>query len=74
VRELVRRPAGDWISVLFVGVLCSGFAYILWYDALKEVAVLKVLRITRSSASMRVKGHLIKEPTYEITRRKTNTC
>ena len=26
-----------WASVLFLGILCSGFAYVSWYDALKEL-------------------------------------
>jgi len=28
---------GGWISILFLGVACSGLAYIFWYDALVEV-------------------------------------
>ena len=28
-----------WIAILFLGVLCSGIAYIFWYDALKFLPV-----------------------------------
>jgi drug/metabolite transporter (DMT)-like permease len=28
-----------WIAILFLGVLCSGIAYIFWYDALKDLPV-----------------------------------
>jgi drug/metabolite transporter (DMT)-like permease len=31
-----------WMSVLFLGVFCSGFAYIFWYDALKSIPASQV--------------------------------
>jgi drug/metabolite transporter (DMT)-like permease len=34
VGHLVRD---GWLGVAFLGIFCSGFAYILWYDALQEL-------------------------------------
>lgn len=31
-----------WLSVLFLGVFCSGLAYIFWYDAMKAVPAAQV--------------------------------
>jgi drug/metabolite transporter (DMT)-like permease len=31
-----------WLAVLFLGVFCSGIAYIFWYDALKVLPVAQV--------------------------------
>lgn len=32
-------PWDGWIAILFLGILCSGIAYIFWYDALKDLPV-----------------------------------
>jgi len=32
-------PWRGWIAILFLGVFCSGIAYIFWYDALKDLPV-----------------------------------
>ena len=32
-----RLSQSGWIAILFLGVFCSGFAYIFWYDALKQI-------------------------------------
>lgn len=40
--ELTQISTSGWLSVLFLGVFCSGFAYIFWYDALKEVSAPQV--------------------------------
>lgn len=32
-------PWHGWIAILFLGVFCSGIAYIFWYDALKDLPV-----------------------------------
>jgi len=31
-----------WIAVAFLGIFCSGIAYVFWYDALKELPVAQV--------------------------------
>lgn len=37
VEAIATLPLDGWLSVLFLGVLCSGLAYIFWYDALKTI-------------------------------------
>jgi drug/metabolite transporter (DMT)-like permease len=32
-------PWDGWISIMFLGILCSGLAYIFWYDALQILPV-----------------------------------
>ena len=39
LRQIPVIPWDGWIAILFLGVLCSGIAYIFWYDALKDLAV-----------------------------------
>ena len=35
--ELSRLTASGWLAVAFLGVFCSGIAYIFWYDALARI-------------------------------------
>lgn len=35
--ELSRLTSSGWTSILILGILGSGFAYIAWYDALQEI-------------------------------------
>ncbi len=37
--ELARLTYEGWLGVLFLGVFCSGLAYIFWYDALQALPV-----------------------------------
>jgi drug/metabolite transporter (DMT)-like permease len=39
IRQIPLIPWDGWIAILFLGVLCSGFAYVFWYDALKLLPV-----------------------------------
>ena len=32
-------PFNGWMAILFLGIFCSGIAYIFWYDALKVLPV-----------------------------------
>jgi drug/metabolite transporter (DMT)-like permease len=32
-------PWTGWAAILFLGIICSGIAYIFWYDALKDLPV-----------------------------------
>ena len=36
-RELTHLDAMGWFAVLFLGLCCSGLAYLFWYRALEEV-------------------------------------
>lgn len=38
-RQISLIPWDGWIAILFLGILCSGIAYIFWYDALKDLPV-----------------------------------
>jgi drug/metabolite transporter (DMT)-like permease len=40
--ELSALTPRGWIAVLFLGVICSGFAYVFWYDALKRLPAARV--------------------------------
>ena len=42
VAELPAISAAAWINILFLGVLCSGLAYFLWYDALRVLPASEV--------------------------------
>lgn len=37
--ELKNISVEGWTALLFLGIFCSGFAYIFWYDALKVLKV-----------------------------------
>lgn len=39
VREIASIPWDGWIAILFLGIFCSGIAYIFWYDALQVLPV-----------------------------------
>lgn len=38
-RQVPSIPWDGWIALLFLGVFCSGVAYIFWYDALQVLPV-----------------------------------
>ncbi len=38
VSEIGRLTLTGWLAVAFLGVFCSGLAYIAWYDALKALS------------------------------------
>jgi drug/metabolite transporter (DMT)-like permease len=40
--DVVRLSLPGWIAILFLGILCSGIAYIFWYDALKIISASRV--------------------------------
>lgn len=39
IGQIVSIPWDGWIAITFLGVFCSGIAYIFWYDALKVLPV-----------------------------------
>jgi len=39
IRQITSIPWDGWKAILFLGILCSGVAYIFWYDALKLLPV-----------------------------------
>jgi len=38
-KQIPLLPWNGWIAITFLGVFCSGFAYIFWSDALKVLPV-----------------------------------
>jgi drug/metabolite transporter (DMT)-like permease len=38
VGELNRLTQNGWLNLAFLGVFCSGLAYIAWYDALQSLS------------------------------------
>ena len=39
VSEVTAIPWDGWVAITFLGIFCSGIAYIFWYDALKVLPV-----------------------------------
>jgi len=37
--NILSIPWDGWIAILFLGIFCSGIAYIFWYDAFKVLPV-----------------------------------
>jgi drug/metabolite transporter (DMT)-like permease len=42
VSEIGRLTRDGWLSVGFLGIVCSGVAYIFWYDALQSIPASQV--------------------------------
>lgn len=42
LHSIFHLSAKVWVSVLFLGIFCSGIAYVLWAQSLKELAASKV--------------------------------
>jgi drug/metabolite transporter (DMT)-like permease len=40
--EIGHLSSGGWVAIAFLGVFCSGLAYIYWYDALRALPAAKV--------------------------------
>jgi drug/metabolite transporter (DMT)-like permease len=40
--EIPGVSLNGWYAIIFLGIVCSGFAYIFWYDALKVLPVSSV--------------------------------
>jgi drug/metabolite transporter (DMT)-like permease len=39
VGQISNIPWDGWLAILFLGIFCSGIAYIFWYGALKILPV-----------------------------------
>ena len=42
VNSVLRLSSNGWIAILFLGIFCSGVAYVLWAQSLKEMDSVKV--------------------------------
>ncbi len=41
-REIPQLTGGGWAALVFLGIACSGLAYIFWYDALQTLPASQV--------------------------------
>jgi drug/metabolite transporter (DMT)-like permease len=39
LKPIYEIPLNGWLAITFLGVFCSGIAYIFWYDALQALPV-----------------------------------
>jgi drug/metabolite transporter (DMT)-like permease len=39
LNDLRNLTYSGWVAILFLGIFCSGFAYIFWYDGLQVLSV-----------------------------------
>jgi drug/metabolite transporter (DMT)-like permease len=42
IQSVINLSTKSWIAILFLGIFCSGIAYVLWAQALKEMDSVKV--------------------------------
>ena len=42
IYSVIHLSTGGWVAILFLGIFCSGIAYVLWAQALKELEATKV--------------------------------
>lgn len=42
INSIISLPALGWVSVLFLGLLCSGISYVIWAYSLRELEAKKV--------------------------------
>ncbi len=42
ISSVINLTPGGWMSILFLGIICSGAAYALWAQSLKEMSASKV--------------------------------
>ena len=40
--DLAHLTSRGWTAVFFLGIFCSGLAYVFWYDALRELPASEV--------------------------------
>lgn len=40
--EYAALPASGWVAVLFLGLVCSGLAYLAWYEAMRRLPTTSV--------------------------------
>lgn len=62
--DLTKLSSGGWVAIAFLGILCSGLAYIYWYDALKALPVAQVssMLYVEPIVTMFVAAALLNEP------------
>jgi drug/metabolite transporter (DMT)-like permease len=69
VAEVSRLTSSGWTAIVFLGVLCSGLAYVYWYDALRVLPTARVgsLLYLEPLVTMVVAAILLGEPITAFT-------
>jgi drug/metabolite transporter (DMT)-like permease len=69
VAEVSRLTSSGWTAIVFLGVLCSGLAYVYWYDALRVLPTARVgsLLYLEPLVTMVVAAILLGEPITIVT-------
>ena len=64
--DLASLTANGWVAVAYLGIACSGLAYIFWYDALQVLpsAHAGVFLYIEPLVTVVVAGFLLTEPVY----------
>jgi len=64
LHDFASLSTGGWTAVLFLGIFCSGLAYIFWYDALKAIPASQVgsLLYLEPIVAVAVAAMLLQEP------------
>ncbi len=64
--EITSLSFQGWISILFLGILCTGIAYIFWFDALKELTASQVgsFLYIEPLVALVVAGLILQEPLF----------
>jgi drug/metabolite transporter (DMT)-like permease len=67
--EIGQLSLSGWLGILFLGVACSGLAYIFWYDALKAVPASQVgsFLYLEPLVAVIVAALLINEPVFWVS-------
>jgi drug/metabolite transporter (DMT)-like permease len=64
LQDFAALSISGWAAVLFLGIFCSGLAYIFWYDALKAIPASQVgsLLYLEPIVAVAVAAMLLQEP------------
>lgn len=67
--DIAHLTAGGWVGITFLGVVCSGVAYVFWYDALQALpaAQLGVFLYIEPMVTVIVAALMLDEPLLAAT-------
>jgi drug/metabolite transporter (DMT)-like permease len=69
LKQIGYIPGDGWVGIAFLGILCSGVAYIFWYDALQSLPVAQTgaFLYLEPVVTMIVAAFMLKERLYFVT-------
>jgi drug/metabolite transporter (DMT)-like permease len=67
--EIDQLSMSGWLGILFLGIACSGLAYIFWYDGLKSIPASQVgsFLYLEPLVAVVVAALLLKEPIFWVS-------